>query len=72
VRYWHRRIFHPGYARAGELHHLPEWAIKVQHAGRRESFSSGIPNKAAAAEKSRGGTTPPLIDGAPEGPAARS
>ena len=34
-------------------HHVSEWAIKIQHLGRRETFSLGTANKAAAAANAK-------------------
>lgn len=53
VRYWHQVILHADYTRDGIRHFLPEWSVKVQHGGRRETFGLGTPNRAAAAEKAR-------------------
>ncbi len=53
VRYWDRAIFQPTYTRAGETRMVGEWAAKIQHLGRRETFSLGSVNKAAAAAKAK-------------------
>jgi hypothetical protein len=34
-------------------HRLSEWAVKIQHLGRRETLPLGTPNRAAAAAKAR-------------------
>src|SRR5437588_4972773 len=46
VRYWDRAIFQPTYTRDGETRSVGEWAAKIQHLGRRETFSLGSVNKA--------------------------
>ena len=53
VRYWQQAIFHSVYTRDGIRHFVPEWSVKIQHNGRRESFRLGTPNKTAAADKAR-------------------
>ena len=53
VRYWQCAIFQPTYTRDGERCSVSDWAVKIQHAGQRETFSLGTPNKAAAANKAR-------------------
>jgi len=49
VRYWEQRIFQPTYARDGQIKSVRHWAAKIQHAGRRETFSLVGANKANAA-----------------------
>lgn len=49
VKYWQGTIFRPGYVRDGKRHRVNDWSVKIQHAGRRETFSLGTPNKTAAA-----------------------
>jgi integrase len=49
VRYWSDRIFHRQRGGDADKH----WTAQMQHAGRREQFPLGTPNKAAAAAKAR-------------------
>ncbi|MEO7168577.1 MAG: hypothetical protein ABI016_16290, partial [Chthoniobacterales bacterium] len=53
VRHWQKVIFQPVYTRNGVRHMVPHWSAKIQHAGRRETFPLGTPNKAAAAAEAR-------------------
>ena len=53
VRYWQSRLFNPWYTRNGKRVELDNYAVKIQHKGRRDTFSLGTPNKAAAAAKAR-------------------
>ena len=53
VRYWQQAIFRPTYSRAGERVEVADWAVKIQHRGRRETFSLDTPNRVAAAAKAR-------------------
>jgi hypothetical protein len=49
VRYWERSVFQPTYTSGGQTKKVGEWAAKIQHAGRRETFALGTSNRAAAA-----------------------
>jgi integrase len=53
VRYWERAIFQPTYTRDGKSRLVGEWAAKIQHLGRRETFSLASANKAAAASRAK-------------------
>jgi hypothetical protein len=53
LRYWQRAVFQPVYRRNGVAHQISEWAVKIQHLGRRETFPLGTPNRAAAAAKAK-------------------
>jgi integrase len=55
VRYWQKgkKLFKPTYTRDGKRFQLDEFAVKLQHQGRRDNFGLGTPNKAAAAAKAR-------------------
>jgi integrase len=53
VRYWQRVIFRQSYTRNGGTFLTKDWAMKIAHEGRRETFSLGTPNKAAAAARAR-------------------
>lgn len=54
VRYWQSKLFKPWYTRDGQRRELDQYAVKIQYTGRRENFSLGTPNKAAAAATARG------------------
>jgi integrase len=53
VRYWEAAIFQPTYKWDGEVRRVGEWAAKIQHLGRRETFSLGGANKASAAARAK-------------------
>src|SRR6266446_4688153 len=53
LRYWERAIFQPTYTRYGQVWKVGEWAAKIQHLGRRETFSLGSANKASAAARAK-------------------
>lgn len=53
LRYWDKAIFQPTYTRGGETRIVGEWAAKIQHLARRETFSLGGANKTAAASRAK-------------------
>jgi len=53
ARYWQQAVFLPTYSRKGEIRQTGEYAAKIQHAGRRETFPLGTSNKTAAAAKAK-------------------
>jgi hypothetical protein len=53
IRYWQAAIFRQTYTRSGRTFVTKDWAMKVAHEGRRETFPLGTPNKAAAAARAR-------------------
>src|SRR5947208_9593375 len=53
LRYWERAIFQPTYTRYGQVRKVGEWAAKIQHLGRRETFSLGSANKTNAASRAK-------------------
>jgi integrase len=53
IRYWQRAIFRQTYTRNGQTLVTRNWAMKIAHKGRRETFALGTPNKAAAAARAR-------------------
>src|SRR2546430_4465458 len=53
LRYWEKAIFRPTYTRNGQLRKVGEWAAKIQHLGRRETFSLGGANKTSAAGRAK-------------------
>ena len=53
VRYWEHVLFQPTYTRDGEIRKVGEWAAKIQHLGRRETFSLAGANKANAAVRAK-------------------
>ena len=53
TRYWADRVFFPKYTKNGETRTLKEYAARVRHLGRRETFPLQTANKAAAAAKAR-------------------
>jgi hypothetical protein len=53
IRYWQRAIFRQTYTRNGRTLATKNWAMKIAHKGRRETFPLGTPNRAAAATRAR-------------------
>src|SRR6516164_6599828 len=54
LRYWKERVFKPVYSAApGVTAQAPNWAVEIQHRGRRHRWSLGTPNQAAAAAKAK-------------------
>jgi integrase len=53
IRYWQQAIFRQTYTRDGQRRITRNWAMKIAHDGRRETFALGTPNKAAAAARAR-------------------
>jgi len=53
VRYWQGAIFRSTYTRNGTRRKVADWSAKIQHAGRRQTFPLGTPNRAAAAAKAK-------------------
>jgi len=53
LKYWQGTIFRPTYIIDGKKQNADDWSVKIQHAGHRETFSLGTPNKAAAAAKAK-------------------
>jgi integrase len=53
LRYWQQVVFRPTYRRAGTVRHVSDWAVKIQHAGRHETFSLATANGASAAAKAK-------------------
>ena len=53
IHYWQRSIFRQTYRRNGKTLATRDWAMKVAHEGRRETFPLKTPNKAAAAALAR-------------------
>jgi hypothetical protein len=53
IRYWQRVISRQSYTRNGRTFLTKDWAMKIAHEGRRETFPFGTPNKAAAAARAR-------------------
>jgi hypothetical protein len=53
IRYWQQTIFRQTYTRDGETLITKNWAMKIAHRGRRETFPLGTANKAAGAARAR-------------------
>jgi integrase len=53
VRYWREAVFQPSYTRNGVRCKLDQYAVKLQFAGRRETFPLGTANRENAAQKAR-------------------
>lgn len=51
--YWKSRLFRPSYTRDGQTCEVNDLAIRIQHGGRRETFTLATTNKDAAAIKAR-------------------
>lgn len=50
---WSQRLFKNTYTRGGQRMKVDGWSIKIQHLGRRHTFSLGTPDKAAAAVEAK-------------------
>src|SRR5260370_18685613 len=53
LRYWRRRIFKPFYIHEGQKIQSPNFAIEIQHQGKRVRWSLGPANPEVAAAKAR-------------------
>ena len=53
VRYWQQVIFQPAYTQNGRVRKVGHWAAKIQHLGRRETFSLVKANKTNAASRAK-------------------
>ena len=53
IRYWQGAVFRQTYTRNWHTFVTKDWAMKVAHEGRRETFPLGKPNKGAAAARAR-------------------
>src|SRR6516225_4601187 len=51
--YWLERVFKPTYSRDGKTIESPNWAVEIQHRGKRHKWSLGTANKAAAAARAK-------------------
>jgi DNA-binding NarL/FixJ family response regulator len=50
---WAKRLFQNTYTRSGRRVKLEGWSIKIQHQGRRHTFSLGAPDREAAAVEAK-------------------
>ncbi len=50
---WEERLFRNSYTRGGQRFFLEGWSVKIQHQGRRRTFSLGTVDKVAAAAKAK-------------------
>ena len=53
VRYWEQVIFQPTYTRNGQVRKVGQWAVKIQHLRRRETFSLVKANKMSASARAK-------------------
>ncbi|HNQ73829.1 MAG TPA: response regulator transcription factor [Verrucomicrobiota bacterium] len=53
IRRWQQRLFKNSYTRAGRRFTLKHWSVKIQHAGRRHTFSLAARTKTAAAAEAK-------------------
>jgi DNA-binding NarL/FixJ family response regulator len=51
--FWSKRLFKNTYTRDGRRMKLEGWSIKIQHQGRRHTFSMGAPGREAAAVEAK-------------------
>ena len=51
--YWLERVCKPTYARDGQTFESPNWAVEIQHRGKRHKWSLHTANKAAAAARAK-------------------
>jgi integrase len=53
IRFWQNSVFRQPYTVDGQRRFTKEWYARLQYGGKRQFFSLGTPNKAAAAAKAR-------------------
>jgi hypothetical protein len=53
IRFWQNAVFRQPYTVDGQRRLTKEWYARLQYGGKRQFFSLGTPNKAAAAAKAR-------------------
>lgn len=53
VNYWKKHLLRNSFTRDGELHEVAEFCVKIQHLGRRQTFSLGTDHRETAATKAR-------------------
>ena len=53
IRFWQKAVFRQPYTVDDQRRLTKEWYARVQYGGKRQFFSLGTPNKAAAAAKAR-------------------
>jgi len=53
VNYWKKHLLRNSFTRNGELHEVAEFCVKIQHLGRRQTFSLGTDHREMAATKAR-------------------
>jgi integrase len=53
VRYWDQVMFKPKYSKDGRVREVKHWAVKIQHLGRRETFSLVKANRTEAAARAK-------------------
>ena len=51
--FWSRRLFKNSYTRSGRRMNVASWAVKIQHLGRRHTFSLGAPDRETAAVEAK-------------------
>lgn len=51
--YWKKRLLKNSYTHGGQTFEVNEWSVKIQHLGRRKTFSLGTTNRELAAGKAR-------------------
>jgi integrase len=51
LRFWKKRVFHPGYTRNGRRIKLPEFSVRIQKGGTRRTFNLATANRDKAARK---------------------
>jgi hypothetical protein len=53
IRFWQNAVFRQPYTKGSKRWLTKEWYARIQFRGKRQFFSLGTPNKAAAAAKAR-------------------
>jgi len=51
--FWRQRLYRNSYTRSGQTHHVAHWCVKIQHAGRRQTWSLSATSREAAAREAR-------------------
>src|SRR5207302_4108742 len=51
--FWRRRVFRNTYTRKGRAIRVKKWSVKIQHRGRRRTFSLAAPSRPEAAREAQ-------------------
>ncbi len=54
IAYWTRRLYRNSYTRNGRTQHVQGWSVKIQHAGRRQTYALRASSRPVAAQEALG------------------